>query len=368
MKIILDNIVFSLQKSGGISTLWGELLQKLQVAQFYKPIYLEYKNAKDNIVRKEIDIQLEKVNNEKKNHLHIERFSSPRLTKENNKFLFFSSYYRTSSNKHAINVTLVHDFTHEHYHKGLRKIIHSRQKKRAINKADGIICISENTKKDLLHFFPQENPEKIRVIYNGVADHFFKIKPTPTWDEIGPNYGKLEGKKNIIFIGSRSGYKNFDLAVEVMALLPETYELIIVGSALTEQEERNLQKKLVKGNYTVFSNIDNATLNKIYNKCFALLYPSSYEGFGIPVLEAMKAGIPVIAQNCSSIPEVAGDAAILINNMNPINICEEILKLEDENYHYLISNKGLQQAKLFSWDKTMDQYLEFFEYLYKNRK
>lgn len=366
MNLIIDNIVFSLQKAGGISTLWGELIKSVENKNSLETSYLEYSNAEENIVRKELLIRPDQVINSNGEFLslQLERFLSPNLSNANNKFLFFSSYYRTSSTKNAVNVTLVHDFTHEHYHKGIRRYIHSWQKGQAVKKADGIICISENTKKDLLHFYPKTDLSKIKVIYNGVADHFFQIPEKVKWTEIDHQLGNLEQSKIILFVGSRAGYKNFTLALDAVALLSSDYHLIIIGSPLTNIEQTEIHSKLKNNNFTVFSNIDNKTLNKIYNKSYILLYPSSYEGFGIPVLEAMKAGIPVIAQKTSSIPEVAGDAGVLVESPSPESIKKEILRLEDENYYQDIVEKGLKQAMKFSWKKTMDNYVEFFAHLY----
>lgn len=361
--IVLDNIIFSLQKSGGISTLWGELLNKVIKENKTRNSFLEYCQHNENIVRKKIDINEYQVLNKRDEFLKIERFRSPKLKDFKTKFIFCSSYYRVSSNKKAINVTIVHDFTHEQYHKGLRKRIHTRQKHNAIKKANAIICISENTKKDLLYFFPETDPSKIKIIYNGVANHFYQINKELFWIDIKSELKELEEKRCILFVGSRVGYKNFDIALKTFALLSEDYHFLIIGEPLSGKEMLSLKQQLNPGSFSVFSRIDNDTLNKIYNKSFLLLYPSSYEGFGIPVVESMKAGTPVIAFNATSIPEVAGNAGILIDKLDPENIKKEILKLENKDYYQQVSAKGLLQSSKFSWDSTMQEYYEFFKEL-----
>lgn len=365
--IVLDNIIFSLQKSGGISTLWGELVNKIIKENKARSVFLEYGQQEENIVRKKIDISQSQVINKMHGFLKIERFSSPKLKNFKKKFIFCSSYYRVSNNRNAINITIVHDFTHEQYHKGLRKRIHTRQKHNAIKKANAIICISENTKKDLLRFFPETDPSKIKIIYNGVANHFYKIEKDLFWIDIKSDLKELEEKRCILFVGSRVGYKNFDIAVKTFSLLSQDYHFVIIGEPLSAKEELFIKKHIGLEAFSVFSRIDNETLNKIYNKSFLLLYPSSYEGFGIPVVESMKTGTPVIAYNATSIPEVAGDAGILIENLDAESIKREILKLENDEYYHQISEKGLLQSSKFNWDHTMQKYYEFFIELDKRK-
>lgn len=362
MLIVLDNIIFSLQRSGGISTLWGELIGAFQERNL-QTYYLEYKGKLNNIVRKTINMEgTDVIQN---NSASIYRFQNPKLKNFQQKFVFCSSYYRTSSNKNALNITVVHDFTYEHYNTGFRKKIHHWQKRNAIMRSKGIICISENTKKDLLRFFPDTNHNKIKVIYNGVGAHFHPIGQKFPWSEVDTRFSTLEGKNVVIFIGQRGGYKNFDIAVKSFALLPENYHLAVVGGKFSREEEEFLNKSISQSSFTLFNNIDNVTLNKIYNKGHALLYLSSYEGFGIPVLEAMKSGLPVIANNASSIPEVAEDAGVLLNSLDPQSIKEEILKLENIDYKNELIKKGIQQASKFSWKKTMNDYYDFFNEIYK---
>ena len=214
--------------------------------------------------------------------------------------------------------------------------------------ADAIVVISENTKKDLLSFFPNIYPSKVRVIYNGVSDDFFPLK-----EQVVTN--------NFLFIGSREKYKNFDFAVEAISQT-DNFKLNIVGSILREKEVEMLNKS-IPGRWKLFNNIENAKLNELYNNAYALIYPSSYEGFGIPLLEAMKAGCPFIAYNSSSIPEVAGDAGILIDKLE-ISLFKEAVLMIEENREEIVK-KGFNQANKFSWEKCYKETLQVYKDLYK---
>lgn len=366
MKIILDNIIYSLQKSGGISVLWTELIKKIIQTNQAKISILEYYNAHNNLCRKEIvindDLKLNKINSKS---LKVERYKNIKL-KESSKFIFCSSYYRTSSNKNAINITIVHDFTYEFFRKGFAKWVHYYQKKRAIQNAEGIICISENTKKDLLKFHPHIDENKIKVIYNGVSDDFFKINDSYNVQDVHPLLKNIENKKILVFIGHRTAYKNFDKTVDAFKKLKryDEFHFLIIGEKLTETESQILNTELEEGSFTVLSGINNQILNKLYNKSFALLYPSSYEGFGIPLVEAMKTGLPVITSNNSCLPEIGGDAVEYLDSISSDNIVDKIKKLENEEYRKSLIEKGLIRSSKFSWDKTMTEYLDFFEELY----
>lgn len=362
MKIILDNIIFSLQKSGGISTLWGEFILYLQAINI-KRFFLEYPNSNVNIVRQDLHIDKNECKTFKTAILPITRFFNPQVTFKR-KHIFISSYYRYSRNPNSINVTIVHDFTYEYYRKGMARWIHTLQKRNAIRHSKGVICISENTKKDLLKFCPEAGNKNITVIHNGVADVFKPITHKFSWKEIKTNLHSLDNKKCILFVGSRAGYKNFQLAAEAFSKLSSEYHFIIVGPRFTIKETRNLQLLVPEDRYTILENVSNHDLNKIYNSCFVLLYPSAYEGFGIPILEAMATGLPVIAMKRSSIPEVVGDEALLLKTDHPEEIVAKITQLDDVHLYEKLRSRGLEQSAKFSWKNTMEQYIEFFKKLY----
>lgn len=345
MKLILDNIVFSLQKVGGISVYWFELIDRLLKTRSHLTFF---QRECDNLLFKRLPKGgfLEIYN---QTPLFLDRFLDVNTNSVNSKFIFHSSYYRITKNPKAISVVTIHDFIHEKYYTGIRKFLHVYQKKKAIKNAKAIIVISESTKRDLLYYYPNLCRDKIiRMIYNGVSTDFKPIR------------NKNKFNNSFLFVGSRESYKNFQFSVISISKLKD-FTLTIVGKNLNNNEIVLLNKYL-KHKWTLLNNIDNYKLNLLYNESFALLYPSSYEGFGIPLLESMKAGCPFIAFNNSSIPEVAGEAGYLMNNITFEDFYTGVLYILD-NRDKIIS-LGYQRANEFNWDKCFKQTLELYEEVY----
>lgn len=347
LNIVLDNIIFNLQKSGGISVVWRELLKRFCMNQNLNVNFLEYTNANFTVPKQWLSSRVH-VLRKCSILLRVRRYLNPRV-RMNEDFIFHSSYYRTSSSRFAINITTVHDFTYEYFGCGLKRKIHCWQKHRAIRNSDYIICISENTKFDLLKFLPDINVERITVVYNGVSDDYFVIKDKDINDFKLP----FKRKTFVLFVGARSGYKNFELAVN--ALVNSSLNLVVVGEPLTKQENALLENKLGKERYKYVGRVSNSELNFLYNNAYCLLYPSAYEGFGIPVLEAQKAGCPVIAYDCSSIPEIIGKTPLLMKKLSVSEIGRGIELLRDQDIRENIINQGLENVKRFTWDRTYEQ-------------
>lgn len=338
--LIVDSIIFSIQKSGGISVYFSEILKRLQLNSLLYSVFLYKNNSK----------VLEEYNQSNvfpvKPHilpLSIIRFLDVYIPSESK--VFHSSYYRLPfffQRKKVKVVTTVHDFTYERYIGGFSTLLHHWQKKRAILASDVVVCISENTKADLIHFIPEAAEKEIRVIYNGVSDSFY---PQTSAQNL-----KATAKSSIIFIGSRASYKNFNSLVLAMKMLVDKNLVIVGGGELTDSEFTLLENNCAE-RYSHFTFVSNSQLNALYNDAFCLVYPSLYEGFGIPAVEAMKAGCPVIAANSSSLPEVCGDAAILLDVVNEDSIFKAVQSLKDTNYRRKLVILGLANSKRFSWDK-----------------
>jgi mannosyltransferase len=355
--IFLDNIIFSLQKAGGISVVWMELLKKL-INSDLDYSCLEYSNCEENIFRRTLKIARQRIIKKKHINIDIQRYFnikkfSPDI-KHDDPFIFHSSYYRYCTHKKAINFTTVHDFTYEYFASGIKKNIHCHQKYKAIKKSEYIICISETTKKDLLRYVKGINEKNIYVIYNGVSDDYYIINDN---QRISP-YGDY-----IIYVGSRIGYKNFNLAV--FAAKKTNLNLVIVGSKLTKKENIFLKRELGEEHFFSLIKISNKELNSLYNKAFCLLYPSLYEGFGLPVLEAQKAGCPVVIINTPSVVEIIGDTSLIAEN-DVNSIVEKIKLLNDKSIKQKVIKSGLLNASNYSWDKMAEQIISLYNQALKN--
>jgi glycosyltransferase involved in cell wall biosynthesis len=341
MDLVYDNIIFSLQQTGGISTYWSQLIKRLQRD---KVAVKFISGANNNIGAKEVAANSENIIECIRDPVLLSRFFNPSLKSIQVPFVFHSSYNRVSSNKKAVNILTVHDFIHERFYSGPRKTLHCGQKKIAIQKSRKVICISENTRQDLLNYYPTLSPENIKVIYNGVSEQFQVLNGMPE-----------QVKPFLIFIGSRQPYKNFNFVVQLVTELKE-FDLYIVGKDFSPREMSLL--KNIEGRFKLFTNIGNTQLNELYNSAFALLYPSFYEGFGLPILEAMKAGLPFIALNASSIPEVAGNAGELLEHIDIDAAKEALNRIENCRSHYI--TRGLKQSQKFSWEKCYQETLNLY--------
>ena len=305
MKVVFDNIIYNLQRYGGISVVWNELLSRARTDRDLQVTELDYRQARSP--------------------RFMERYRIPDYIADT-PAIFHSSYFRVLPQEGVHNVTTVHDLTYHFYRSGLAKAVHLWEERRALQHSEAIICVSENTKRDLLQFYPWLDESRISVIYNGVSELFCPIS-------------SVQKKGYLLFVGnSHADYKRYDVAQEVARLTG--LELVTAAGVSPEQ------------------------LNVMYNEALCLLYPSDYEGFGIPVIEAQRAGCPVIAQRHSSIPEVIGEKGLLIQHDTPARMAAEmadIVRQLQSRPTQAIIEAGLENAKRFSWDKTYQQVKQVYE-------
>ena len=165
-------------------------------------------------------------------------------------------------------------------------------------------------------------------------------------------------------MGNRAGYKNFSAIIEPIAKC--NFELKIVGPDLTKNEIKAMNYHRLR--YTFHGRVTDEELNQLYNEAFCFIYPSLYEGFGLPVLEAQMAGCPVIALNTSSLPEVIGNKNMLLNDISFDTLQEKIQLLKEPKTRKQIIEDGLKNAARFSWDKMTEEYIASYYAAIKRAK
>jgi glycosyltransferase involved in cell wall biosynthesis len=227
------------------------------------------------------------------------------------------------------------------------------EKRKAVEAASLIICISENTKKDLLERYPLLE-DKVRVTH--LASEIDASLAN------GPEL--VPSRPYFMYVGLRPGYKNFDRLLQAFArvrsLRPDA-ALCVVGAPFNEMEVKALDNLNVADGIEHYGYVTDAHLARLYSRSLAFVYPSLYEGFGIPPLEAMSCGTPVVASNRSSIPEVVGDAGILFDPTSTDDLTDILLLLfDDEDRRRQLIAKGYERARLFSWDKTAAGTVEIY--------
>ena len=281
--------------------------------------------------------------------------------------LYFQPNFIPNSNIKAKKlICTVHDFSfmlQPHWH--TKELIDHYDKNffKLIKKADHIITGSNFTKQEIIDYM-QIPQDKISVIYHGVNHELYKPYPQ---NELQETKAKFDlPKKFLLFVGSIEPRKNLLTLLRAYNLLTNEEKgelpLILVGFKGWSNQEimQEIEKNRDFIRYLGF--VSDSELAHIYNLATVFIYPSLYEGFGLPPLEAMACGTPVIVSSVASLPEVCGDAAIYVEPTDHIDIKNKILVIaKDEKLREELSQKSKAQAASFSWEKSAIEHFEVFE-------
>ncbi|MGY0374311.1 glycosyltransferase family 4 protein [Clostridium sp. JNZ J1-5] len=232
-----------------------------------------------------------------------------------------------------------------------------------IQNIDGIITVSEYSKKDILKFFPID-PNKIFVTPLAADSIYRQLDKNYCKDFLSKNYNI--DKPFILYIGGFSPRKNvkalINSFIRVLSNLDKDHNLVIVGAKKDLGEYLSSKYSYLESKIKFTGFIPQDELPIFYSCCEAFVYPSLYEGFGLPPLEAMSCGAPVITSNITSIPEVVEDSGLLINPYDENELFETLGNLLcNENLKQVLSKKGIKQASKFSWKKTAEKTFEAYK-------
>jgi len=224
----------------------------------------------------------------------------------------------------------------------------------SLKKAGRIITVSQATARDLLQSYPDPAlQEKIRIIPLGVSPEFF---PLPH-QEIKAFKARHHLQHYLLFVGNRSPHKNLKRLLKAYAMLLEKYpalQLVIAGKRTVLPDEVDMVKKQLGLNMVrEYENCSDKDLHSLYCGAEMLVFPSLYEGFGLPPLEAMACGTAVVVSNTTSLPEVVGDAGLYVNPLQTADIAEKVdMLLSDPTLRNRLQAQGCQRAAMFSWHNT----------------
>lgn len=266
-------------------------------------------------------------------------------------------------------ITTIHDMTYVLYPETMDKRNLKRIKDDivySVERSDKIITVSESSKRDIIKYLNVPE-EKIEIVYNGV--HYYEFSGILTKEKrlmVRSKYSLPE--KYILYMGTLEPRKNIESILESYYVLKKNYasevKLVIAGKkGWLFENIFSVVEKLKLQNDVVFTDyVDELDKAAIYQMASLFVFPSIYEGFGIPVLEAMAASVPVITSNVSSLPEVAGDAAVLVEPKDINSLAESMHKiLSDDDFKLELVEKGHIQAKKFTWQSSAEKLYEIYK-------
>ena len=355
MNVSFDAQVFSFQEHGGISRYYCELLKQFSLMDGIEPsLIIKYSNS---LCLRELDfVRIKHLfpAHKFKGRNEIIKLLNRRYVRRNfyvksQPDVFHPTYY----DPYFLDllgdipfVLTIYDMSHELYPALFSKFdFTAKNKKKVSAKASRIIAISEHTKKDIV------------ALLNIPASKIDVIPLATTLSPTGIGNTAIPLPNNyILYVGKRNTYKNFSFLLNAMKALSQINidsSLICAGGGKFSTQESKDIHKLQLSDKIIQMDVDDYLLARLYTKAHALVVPSLYEGFGIPILEAFACGCPVLLSNRSSLPEVGGDAARYFDPENLSSLVEMVAEVIDDNaLADDMRTNGLNRAKLFSWRNT----------------
>ena len=369
LQVVMDGIIFELQSRGGISRVYQEILPRMcEMDERLKISLFADRRTKQTLPQHP---QIDRVNIPTlRRYLRPASIWMPVLTKvrdsarqhrlgDGSGQIWHSTYYTYPENWAGNQLVMVDDLIYELF----ASLFSSRQddwvrahKQMCIQKADLIICRSESTKNDLLEYY-QLKDKDIRIIYNAYSQVFHPLEK----DEIKPEFRSL--KPFFLCVGRRLRHKNFVQVLRAYSRWPHksSVDLVVVDSQPWSRQERTMLAELgVEQTIHLYRDINDDELCQLYNQAEAFIHPSLYEGFGIPLLEAMACGCPVIASRIPSTIEVAGDVPFYFEPHAINDLCDKLDIALSSGKNTPRVRQGLQKVKDYSWDKTARQTLDVY--------
>lgn len=340
--ILVDGVVFQIIEKAGIARVWTSLLEEWANNEFGKHIILLDRAGTAPSIS---GIRYIKAPAYGYGTTDNDREMLQQVCEQVGADLFISTYYTTPLSTPS--VFLAHDMIPELMGWNLSHPMW-REKHYGIRHASAFIAVSENTARDLCKVFPKVSLQSVTIANNGVDRQLFCPAIQENIQKFKTKYGIT--KPYFILVGPADGYKNSLLFFKAFSQLASQngFEIVCTGrGSLLESEFR----AYTSGSLVHILQLDDRELAAAYSGAVALVYPSKYEGFGLPILEAMSCGCPVITCPNASIPEVTGEAALYVSDFNVEELADALCEIQKPSVRKLLIAAGLEQARQFSWSK-----------------
>lgn len=344
--VVIDGLIFQIQAGAnvGISRIWKNIIPILKETLKDTRIILLVRGNYDPGIEGVEKLVIPEYCSVTNCDLENDEKLLTAICRENRADLFMSTYY--SSAPGIASIQLVYDLIPELARANMITGMWA-PKKRAFSCAHKFVAISESTRNDLSRYY-HEPPDRVSVAYPAISDIF---RPALQEVERFREQFRIKGPY-FVMVGKRSSYKNGGIVLESFInsdLRNQTRIVCIGGEKFSDSEIARFGTSVMRIDYT-----DDPTLVAAYSGAQALIYPSIYEGFGIPVIEAGACGCPVIACRNSSIPEAGGDACVYVNPGSGPEIVDAMRKMLDTGTREDWGKKGIENARRFTWEKMAD--------------
>jgi glycosyltransferase involved in cell wall biosynthesis len=362
-KIFIDHQKFSTQKYGGISRYFANIIQGIKRSDNIT-YQLGVMHARNHYIQNEPlpikgPLSDRVLNGNDRYDYRINQLYCQRLLEKDNFDIFHPTYYDPYYLKHLKKplVITIHDMTHERLPEYFWAQDPLTQQKRInIERADSIITISQTTRKDLIDCFDVD-PAKVSVIYHGLdTDIPFQVSPIANLPE-----------QYVLFVGDRSGYKNFYLLMSAMQKLKPKFpdlHVVLTGGGMLHVADREFIDRLGLSDRVHHINATDEQLNYLYQHTQLFVYPSLYEGFGLPILEAFRAQCPILLSDTECFREIAADAAVYFSASSLDDLIETMQgTLSDCSLKARLVERGTQRLADFPLQKSIDETLNVYKSL-----
>lgn len=346
MKLLVDGVFFQLAQSG-IARVWRSLLPELYQKSDLELLVLDRGGLPELPGIKRVPFPSYTLSAYTANDSILLEEACRRWEAD----LFISTYFTTPLETPS--VALVHDMIPELLGWDLT-VRDWMEKEVMLSHARRHVCVSNQTRSDLLRLYPELDPRRVEVAYNGVDPNVFSLQSVSNESEARSRFS-LE-RPFFVLVGSRNqhkNYKNARLFFEAVGRLKNfDFDILCVGGEpeIDESVRAELEGRCCLRRVDLTDN----ELAEVYRHAIALVYPSLYEGFGMPVIEAMACGCPVITTNQGALKESAGEAAITIDGYSVDEMAEALWKVRDPEIRDLLIARGVAQAARFRWSDSAE--------------